>query len=243
MKTPTSGDHANIDKQIAELLTCKPLPEAEVKTLCEKVNSLRLRPRKFLQKNLMSCPSEHPWSSVEISMGSSMILWNFSRLVVRCQSQTTSLWVTMLIAVCQILYRSPLSLNSHPANCPQSAIQRQNHNTKRKSRIKANHSSVWILRWMLPQVRKLECVEMSDWTVRFLALDCSRWKSVLLSPWRTFSQHRNFGQHQSSEKIPGSPSWRTHVRLALVRSWWQGWLGNESSRRWIHFWSRHCWTI
>jgi hypothetical protein len=33
-KTP---DHSNIDRQIAEVLTCKPLPEAEVKALCEKV--------------------------------------------------------------------------------------------------------------------------------------------------------------------------------------------------------------
>jgi hypothetical protein len=33
----TGADHTNLDKQIAEILTCKPLPESEVKALCEKV--------------------------------------------------------------------------------------------------------------------------------------------------------------------------------------------------------------
>ena len=41
MKTtpiPTPGaDHSNLDRQIEEILTCKPLPEAEIKALCEKV--------------------------------------------------------------------------------------------------------------------------------------------------------------------------------------------------------------
>lgn len=32
MKTPI--DHTNLDQQIATLLTCKPLPESEVKALC-----------------------------------------------------------------------------------------------------------------------------------------------------------------------------------------------------------------
>lgn len=37
-KTPTAiPDHGNIDRQIAEVLACKPLPEAEIKALCEKV--------------------------------------------------------------------------------------------------------------------------------------------------------------------------------------------------------------
>lgn len=30
-------DYSKLDKQIAEVLTCKPLPEAEVRVLCEKV--------------------------------------------------------------------------------------------------------------------------------------------------------------------------------------------------------------
>ena len=33
-------DIGNLDKQIAELLQCNPIPEAEVKHLCEKVSSL-----------------------------------------------------------------------------------------------------------------------------------------------------------------------------------------------------------
>lgn len=30
-------DYGNLDRQIADILTCKPLPEMEVKALCEKV--------------------------------------------------------------------------------------------------------------------------------------------------------------------------------------------------------------
>lgn len=33
----TLGDPHNIDRQIADLFECKPLPESEVKQLCEKV--------------------------------------------------------------------------------------------------------------------------------------------------------------------------------------------------------------
>lgn len=33
----TSADASNLDRQIQHLYTCKPLPESEVKALCEKV--------------------------------------------------------------------------------------------------------------------------------------------------------------------------------------------------------------
>ena len=36
MKT-TGFDYGNLDRQIAEILKCKPLSEMEVKALCEKV--------------------------------------------------------------------------------------------------------------------------------------------------------------------------------------------------------------
>lgn len=34
----TSTDIQNLDRQISDLMECKPLPEAEVKFLCDKVN-------------------------------------------------------------------------------------------------------------------------------------------------------------------------------------------------------------
>ncbi len=34
------AEYSNIDRQIEEILTCKPLPEAEIKVLCEKVSLL-----------------------------------------------------------------------------------------------------------------------------------------------------------------------------------------------------------
>lgn len=46
MAAKTPMDHGNIDRQIAEILTCKPLPEAEIKALCEKVTIQTLRPRR-----------------------------------------------------------------------------------------------------------------------------------------------------------------------------------------------------
>jgi hypothetical protein len=40
MSMKTAADYSNLDRQIAEILTCKPLPEAEVKALCEKVTAI-----------------------------------------------------------------------------------------------------------------------------------------------------------------------------------------------------------
>lgn len=37
MKSAT--DHSDLDRQIAHLFSCKPLPEADVKALCEKVTN------------------------------------------------------------------------------------------------------------------------------------------------------------------------------------------------------------
>ena len=36
----TTGDILNLDKQIEQLMDCKLLSEAEVKALCDKVNSI-----------------------------------------------------------------------------------------------------------------------------------------------------------------------------------------------------------
>ena len=35
-----SFDYGNLDRQIAQLFECKPLPEAEVKQLCEKAKEI-----------------------------------------------------------------------------------------------------------------------------------------------------------------------------------------------------------
>lgn len=34
----TTFDYGNLDRQIADMFKCKPLPESEVRALCEKVN-------------------------------------------------------------------------------------------------------------------------------------------------------------------------------------------------------------
>ena len=44
------ADISNIDKQIETLLECKPLSEAEVKALCEKVNLIKKFSLGFSQK-------------------------------------------------------------------------------------------------------------------------------------------------------------------------------------------------
>lgn len=38
-KSLNNSDISNLDRQIADLMDCKPLPEAEVKFLCEKVKN------------------------------------------------------------------------------------------------------------------------------------------------------------------------------------------------------------
>jgi hypothetical protein len=40
MSMKPQSEYSNIDRQIEEILTCKPLPEAEIKVLCEKVTPL-----------------------------------------------------------------------------------------------------------------------------------------------------------------------------------------------------------
>ena len=52
MTTAKTLDASNLDKWIEELLSCKPLPEADIKSLCEKVISSLLRLRKFLLNSL-----------------------------------------------------------------------------------------------------------------------------------------------------------------------------------------------
>ena len=39
-----NSDIGNLDRQITELMDCKPLPEAEVKFLCEKVLAILPHP-------------------------------------------------------------------------------------------------------------------------------------------------------------------------------------------------------
>jgi len=96
------ADIAVVDKQIETLLSCKPLPESEVRALAEKVsllipqNQLFYRPRKFSSMRAMS-PRFVPQSPSAVTfMASSTILKNFSRLVASPQTLTTSLWVIML---------------------------------------------------------------------------------------------------------------------------------------------------
>ena len=47
MKT-TGFDYANLDRQIADMLKCKPLPEMEVKALCQKVYIVVIQAKEIL---------------------------------------------------------------------------------------------------------------------------------------------------------------------------------------------------
>ena len=46
-------DIANLDKQIETLLTCKPLPEIQIKQLCDKVSSFFLHAFLLLQFSIV----------------------------------------------------------------------------------------------------------------------------------------------------------------------------------------------
>ena len=218
MKTPK--DHTGVDEQIASLLTCKPLPEAEIKALCEKVHLSSFRLKKFSQKNPMLFLSEHLSLSAETSMDSSTTLWNSLKSEERFPSPITSSWETMSTEVFYPSCRTSLSWNSYSSHRTQSEIQRQNHHSKRKSRIQTNHSGLRLLWLMLPQIWKFKCLEMPHWTLWLPSFDCRCWKSILLPSRRTLTQHLESWQHQSSQKNSRSSTWRTHVRFAMVRSWW-----------------------
>lgn len=70
----TGFDYNNLDRQIADMFKCKPLPELEVKALCEKVPPHTIhRLNKSLPKNLMLSQCGRLSSCVAISMGNSMI--------------------------------------------------------------------------------------------------------------------------------------------------------------------------
>ena len=64
-------DHSLLDRQIEEILTCKPIPESEIKALCEKVPPLSPRPKKCSPKNPMLCQCAPLLLSAETFTGSS----------------------------------------------------------------------------------------------------------------------------------------------------------------------------
>ena len=101
MKTTPGFDYNNLDRQISDIFKCKPLPELEVKALCEKVNiiSIILRLNKYYLNKLMLYLLGHLLLSVEISMASFMISWNCSKSVAMFLILTICLWVIMLIEV------------------------------------------------------------------------------------------------------------------------------------------------
>ena len=71
MATKTPVDHTNLDRQIEEILKCKPLPESEIKALCEKVPLSLPRPRRSLLSSPMWCPYALQSSSAVTSTASS----------------------------------------------------------------------------------------------------------------------------------------------------------------------------
>lgn len=78
---------AVLDKQIEALMDYKPIPEHEVKALCEKVTPTSLshfssRPKKFYRKKAMCSQCGAQSQSVETSMDNSMTSWSFLELVI-----------------------------------------------------------------------------------------------------------------------------------------------------------------
>ena len=64
-------DITSLEKQIDQLIDFKPIPEHEVKFLCEKVLSSNARQRKYSQKRTMSSLSDAPSLCAETSTASS----------------------------------------------------------------------------------------------------------------------------------------------------------------------------
>ena len=90
-------DYGNLDRQIADILTCKPLPEMEVKALCEKVTHFwYFRPKRFLLRKPTLSPFVPLLWSVGIFTVSSTISWSFFKSVATFQIQIICLWEIML---------------------------------------------------------------------------------------------------------------------------------------------------
>lgn len=136
---------SNIDKQIADLFECKPLPEVEVKALCEKVIQPSLRLNKFCSQNPMFSLLERLSLSVEIYTASFMTLWNCSAWEVNFLIQTIFSWETMSIEVTVALCRASQCGSSNFAFSSESEISRQNYHSQRKSRITPNYSGLRVL--------------------------------------------------------------------------------------------------
>lgn len=57
------------------------------------------------------------------------------------------------------------------------AIQGSCYHSPRQPWISSNHSSLWLLWWMLKEIRQCQCMEDVHWSFWLSALDCSYWRS------------------------------------------------------------------
>lgn len=138
MKTTPGFDYNNLDRQISDIFKCKPLPELEVKALCEKVNiiSIILRRNKYYLNKLMLYLLGHLLLSVEIFMDSFMISWNCFKLVEMFLILIICLWVIMLIEVHLFFY-----LGHHSVETVTLLIALKVRHKDRLTILRGNHES------------------------------------------------------------------------------------------------------
>ena len=95
-------------------------------------------------------------------------------------------------------------------------------------------AGVWVL-WRMPEeVWQCQCLEIFYRPVWLPSSHRPGGRPDLLSAWRVVSQHRHSGSHPGPGPTTGGPSWRPHVRPALVRPWRQRRLGDLAPWCWIH---------
>lgn len=82
--------------------------------------------------------------------------------------------------------RIPISGVHNPASAFESEIPKENYNFEGKPRVKANHASLWLLRWMFEKIRKWHCLEIPYWPIRFPPFDRGGGKLDFLSARRSF---------------------------------------------------------
>ena len=155
------SDVADIDSWLQLLLTCKQLPEAEVKKLCDKVISSRcstdplsipliyilafiavailtIGSRDFdggIQRAAGPCPGDRLWGYPRpISRSSRALLY-------RRKLSRYKLFVHGGLCRQRIL----LCGNSHAVGCFKSQIQKPRYYSSRESRVSPNYPSLWVL--------------------------------------------------------------------------------------------------
>ena len=175
------------------------------------------------------CPCDHLWWHP----------WLIPRPARIIQNGWDSPWNQLLIHGWLCRQRLPFCRMCDSPSVLESEISWENVIIERQPWDQTDHSSVWILWWMLQEVWFPLGLDVSHWLVWLFTLGGSSVILVVLSTWWIVSFHWLSRPDQITRQSLGSASWGSHVWSIVEWSWWKSRLGCEYQRSRIHFRIRH----